>query len=416
MGSCLAAATADLVLRALARWPAGGRTVLEVNCGTGLLQQTLRGMGLDVTGCEPSPALRELFAAQLGYTYVVDPAHADLLPYGDKSFDWVVVHLEYTGRANLEQTLQEARRVALCGVAVLVWNTLPLLRRKGFAKGPMQPCSALAVYKALRAWQAGVLRVHGRFFFPSLPCSFPCTPPAGETSAGPSAETPSPKTGPDDRAEARAGSTADRPDPAPGSQTPAGPQTGSQTPPDQPAGRTGGEDSAGGAGSRTGCRTGNTAGSSASEGPVQTFAPGSCRMLCRAWDWLCEHVPAGLAGHLVLLRVDFPPPRPLTARPLRFARLKFASNSGFAQGCSERRSLARDAEHCLAQGPGLCPAQGAGQRPDLPDPGPVRMPGQGPAMRSGQGSGQRSAGRLAHDPDANPDATPGRNRTLCTQK
>lgn len=402
MGSCLAAATADLVLRALARWPAGGRTVLEVNCGTGLLQQTLRGMGLDVTGCEPSPALRELFAAQLGYTYVVDPAHADLLPYGDKSFDWVVVHLEYTGRANLEQTLQEARRVALCGVAVLVWNTLPLLRRKGFAKGPMQPCSALAVYKALRAWQAGVLRVHGRFFFPSLSCNFPCTPPAVGTS--------SEKTSPDDRAEARTdartGSTADRPDPAPASQTPAGPQTGCLTRPDQPAGRTGGEDKAGGADSRTGCRA------STSEGPVQTFAPGSCRMLCRAWDWLCEHVPAGLAGHLVLLRVDFPSSRPLTARPLRFARLKFASNSGFAQGCSERRSLAPDAEHCLAQGPGLCPAQGAGQRPDLPDQEPVLMPamgpGQGPAMRPGL----RAAGGPAHGPDA----SPGRNRTLCTQK
>lgn len=278
-GRCLRAATEALAASALAGWPAKGRTVLEVNCGTGLLQHTLRGMGLDVTGCEPSPALREHFAAGLGYTFVVDPAHGDLLPYGDKSFDWVVVHLEYTGRKELAKTLQEARRVALAGVAVLVWNTFPLLRRKGFADGPMEPVSALSVYRILRAWHAGRVRAGGRFFFPSLPmCTHAAEKPkaAGESS-------------PNDRVSYK----------------------------------------------RKGME----------EGQTQGFAPARHRVLCRAWDWLCEHMPAGLVAHVSLVRIDFPPSRPLTARPLRFAGLNFAgSGSGLAQGCSERKLLEAKAD------------------------------------------------------------------------
>ena len=57
-GTCLLCAQKRLLARGLAPWPHEGRTLLEVNCGPGLVEPHLRAMGLDVTGCEPSPALR----------------------------------------------------------------------------------------------------------------------------------------------------------------------------------------------------------------------------------------------------------------------------------------------------------------------------------------------------------------------
>ncbi len=171
-GTSLLAAQKRLLAQGLGPWPQTGRTLLEVNCGLGLLEPGLRAMGLDVTGCEGSPALRERFSLRLGYTFVVDPAKADLLPYGDASFDWVLLRLEHweedCGKEEtLRALLQEARRVALKGLAVLVWNrcSLPALldpRHKICAR----PISSLRVFRELVSLREGRVRVRGALYLP----------------------------------------------------------------------------------------------------------------------------------------------------------------------------------------------------------------------------------------------------------
>lgn len=140
-GQRVARAAASLAARALKTWPARGRRLLEVNCATGDLQPVLRALGFDVTGCEGHPALRERFGEQLGSRYVVDPARADLLPYPDGAFDWVLLRLEYAQAPLVSQMLAEACRTAACGVAVTFWNRLsvPALMNRSLPCTPFLP-------------------------------------------------------------------------------------------------------------------------------------------------------------------------------------------------------------------------------------------------------------------------------------
>lgn len=168
MGRRFLEAAEDLVLLHLFHWSRTGRTVLEVNCGTGLLQQALRRMGLDVTGCEPSPALRRIFVETPGHRGIIDPAHADLLPYGDGSFDHVLVHLwRGTDPEEAGKALAEARRVAADGVAVLVWNrvSLPgLFCRSGTT--PLVRLDAWRLYHRLVLAGEGRVAVAGALYGP----------------------------------------------------------------------------------------------------------------------------------------------------------------------------------------------------------------------------------------------------------
>ena len=251
-GTCLICAQKRLLARALASRVQKGRTLLDVNCGLGLLEPHLRSMGLDVTGCEPSPYLRKRFSSRLGYSYVVDPAHADLLPYGDASFDWVLLHLEHTGEeTDLAAVLTEARRVALQGVAVLVWNrwSLPSLCDVHH-KINVSPLSALSVFRELVSWHEGSVRVRGALFWPMPLWSL----------------------------------------------------------------------------LRRHC---------AREEEVQDWRRGP---LQQALDCLLDHVPLGLFGGLSLILLEFPPSRPMTARPLRF----------LSPGVSMRSCTAKEAS-CAAK-------------------------------------------------------------------
>ncbi len=148
LGRCLVEAEKALVRTALGDWPERGASVLEVNCGPGQLQPVLSDMGFEAYGCEASPALRQAFASNLSARYTADPAQADLLPYNDGSFDWTLVHLEWSaGEDTLAKVLAEARRVSLCGIAVIYWNRYSLgAMEKRF---PMSPLSGFMIRRIL---------------------------------------------------------------------------------------------------------------------------------------------------------------------------------------------------------------------------------------------------------------------------
>ncbi len=149
-----------LIRRALSSWASGDSTLLEVNCGSGWLQPTLRTMGFDVTGCESSPALRALFMQRLGTRYVVDPAPADALPYGNGQFDWVLVHLEQgMTHETMARALCEAGRVAGRGVAALYWNKLSLAGWHSVPHLPLTPLYGMRVRRVLRSITPGRMHV-----------------------------------------------------------------------------------------------------------------------------------------------------------------------------------------------------------------------------------------------------------------
>ena len=81
---------------------------------------------MDVTGLEPSPALRERARARLGTSAPLFAGEPEELPFDDNEFDFVtLIHcLEFT--ENPEQALTEAIRVAWKGVFVGVLNGLSL--------------------------------------------------------------------------------------------------------------------------------------------------------------------------------------------------------------------------------------------------------------------------------------------------
>ncbi len=148
LGRCLVETEKALLRTALCDWPDRGASALEVNCGPGQLQPVLSDMGFEAYGCEGSPTLREAFSRNLSARYTADPAKADLLPYDDGAFDWTLVHLEWSGcEETLAKILAEARRVSLCGIAVLYWNRYSLgAMEKRF---PMSPLSGFMVRRIL---------------------------------------------------------------------------------------------------------------------------------------------------------------------------------------------------------------------------------------------------------------------------
>jgi SAM-dependent methyltransferase len=110
----------------------GGRRVLDVGAGTGLLTEVVLGAGHDVTAVDPSPEmLAELVARLPAVTAAVGSAEA--LPVDDASVDAVVA-----GQAahwfDPAPAAREIRRVLRPGgVLGLIWNT-PTSGRRGSAR------------------------------------------------------------------------------------------------------------------------------------------------------------------------------------------------------------------------------------------------------------------------------------------
>lgn len=119
-----------LLEQALAAWPRRGTTLVEINCGAGFLQQSLRADGFDVTGCEPSDFLRRRFAEVNGSHFTVEAGHSDLLPFDSESFDWGILHLgECLSPQQIDASLRELLRVVSLGFAITFWNRTSLASR-----------------------------------------------------------------------------------------------------------------------------------------------------------------------------------------------------------------------------------------------------------------------------------------------
>jgi hypothetical protein len=113
----------DLLQSSLAVWPRRGKRLLEINCGEGYFLPVLWECGFDVTATERDPRLMESALKRVGTRVEVLASSGGNLPFEDDAFDWVVLHVATDGRADLEDSLEEAMRVATGGLAVTFWNS-----------------------------------------------------------------------------------------------------------------------------------------------------------------------------------------------------------------------------------------------------------------------------------------------------
>jgi SAM-dependent methyltransferase len=99
----------------------GTRTVLEVGCGGGGFLRGARELGVQIRGLDPEEhavsALRE-------EGYAADVGHAETLPFGDDSFDAVVVCYSAHHIADWNAALLEATRVARTVLILDPWYDL----------------------------------------------------------------------------------------------------------------------------------------------------------------------------------------------------------------------------------------------------------------------------------------------------
>jgi SAM-dependent methyltransferase len=112
---------------------AGGRDVLEVGCGTGLILERLAGAARRAEGIDLSPGMLEK-ARSRGLT--VREASATALPYPDAEFDLVVSFKVLAHVPDLALALREMARVCRPGGRVLAelynpWSLRFLAKRLG---------------------------------------------------------------------------------------------------------------------------------------------------------------------------------------------------------------------------------------------------------------------------------------------
>lgn len=105
----------DLCLEAFA-----ARSVLDVGTGTGLFAEGFAARGLKVAGIDANPAMVEA-ARRYVSQEEFQQAPAEAIPYPNCAFDLVFLGLVLHEADDRLQALQEARRVARVGVAVLEW-------------------------------------------------------------------------------------------------------------------------------------------------------------------------------------------------------------------------------------------------------------------------------------------------------
>lgn len=99
----------------------GFRTAIDVGCGEGRFCRTMAGLGIAVTGIDPTAALIEAARCR-------DPdgdyrlGRAEALPFADASFDLVVSYLSLIDIPDLDAGIAEMTRVLAPGGSLLIAN------------------------------------------------------------------------------------------------------------------------------------------------------------------------------------------------------------------------------------------------------------------------------------------------------
>lgn len=156
-----------------------GAKILDVGCGTGFNVQRLRARGFQMTGVEPSPAMRREAIAGNPGAVIVD-GDVEAIPFPEASFDAVVAIevIRYLREPSL--ALAEISRVTRPGGLAII-TAAPLLSLNGYAlinlitahaKVPtftkVQHSFLMTGSSARLARRAGfsTVRVHGAFLGP----------------------------------------------------------------------------------------------------------------------------------------------------------------------------------------------------------------------------------------------------------
>lgn len=143
----------------------GGRSLLEVCCGSGMMAEKFANVGALVTGLDLSFAAvaraRER-AARNGFDAHFVAGDAEHLAFIDHSFDVVAVHDGLHHVTNPERAINEMARVARCGVLILEPARAALTRLAVWAGIAVDVEDAgNEVKRMVPARTAAILRSHG---------------------------------------------------------------------------------------------------------------------------------------------------------------------------------------------------------------------------------------------------------------
>ncbi len=115
--------------------PICGQRLLDIGCGTGASLAAFLGLGIQLTGIDPSPymldAAREKFKHRVDFHW----GHAEELPFDDNAFHWAIMCLSLEFCDDPEKALEEACRVAKDGIFVGIINKYALASARRRMRG-----------------------------------------------------------------------------------------------------------------------------------------------------------------------------------------------------------------------------------------------------------------------------------------
>ena len=95
------------------------RKVLDFGCGSGRLVRSLRGLGLEASGCDVYPSWQGSDDPCVEYLSVLDPQSPLRLPYADETFDSVISVSVLEHAANKDEVFSEIYRILTPGGQML---------------------------------------------------------------------------------------------------------------------------------------------------------------------------------------------------------------------------------------------------------------------------------------------------------